>query len=563
MNTTANICWKLLYKLDSRAVKHLPKLFNFVTSHGFIRTWGGISDFSFSPNTLIPNSRFYDLLKVVKCQLGFSERKFPFAYISAENGVEQKINVSFRLYGSVLVVSLSVTDYYWLLPSRLCDISKLSYHRQVSKLSSAILALVEKDQGGHARPSHDPRVYSCLQIKQPNGLDIDMLELIEALTGHVNPTSLVVDSVVKKNIELQIDASNIYLDRQGVVAVVPEEFWGDQTVRRRFDAACGMIEALSSVLYLEDKRALLELSVEQIKGLYRMLDRPRKRFAHSLSSFHMWSLFCVEFNIDKTDLESLETFGGRLLMLKENMKNILIVTALNTEAAPFVRKFSGCEVKQVAGVYVTVGRHKGKVSDANIYIFPVDVGNTSAALNTQTIVSALKPDLVIFSGIAGGRKKTSIGDVVIANHVYNYESAKEVRLGETRSKLTPRPRELKLSRGAGSLVNAYMIQVDKNLLGFDVYCKPIACGEKVIASDVGASAQLISQVYDDSYAIEMEGFGFLSAMHDANVDGILVRGISDLLNNKEAEENHDLAIRNSADVCIGLIDCYLSVAGME
>ena len=70
-----------------------------------------------------------------------------------------------------------------------------------------------------------------------------------------------------------------------------------------------------------------------------------------------------------------------------------------------------------------------------------------------------------------------------------------------------------------------------------VFVAPIAAGEKVIASRESELFQFIRGSYNDAIAIEMEGFGFLSAAFAyPNMQAIVIRGISDLIKDKNADD---------------------------
>ena len=78
----------------------------------------------------------------------------------------------------------------------------------------------------------------------------------------------------------------------------------------------------------------------------------------------------------------------------------------------------------------------------------------------------------------------------------------------------------------------------------EVQVGPIASGEAVVADNRGRIAKYLSQYYGDTLAVEMEGHGFLEAIHiDAGCRGVVVRGISDLLSGKRAADRLGLQQR--------------------
>ena len=63
-----------------------------------------------------------------------------------------------------------------------------------------------------------------------------------------------------------------------------------------------------------------------------------------------------------------------------------------------------------------------------------------------------------------------------------------------------------------------------------MFVAPIAAGEKVVASKQSDIFQFLRTSYNDAIAVEMEGFGFLSAVFAyPNIKAIVIRGISDLV----------------------------------
>jgi hypothetical protein len=70
-----------------------------------------------------------------------------------------------------------------------------------------------------------------------------------------------------------------------------------------------------------------------------------------------------------------------------------------------------------------------------------------------------------------------------------------------------------------------------------VFAKPIAAGEVLLASTRSRTAEIITENYGDAVAVDMEGYGFLRALHaHPERQGIVIRGISDLIDKKQETE---------------------------
>lgn len=173
----------------------------------------------------------------------------------------------------------------------------------------------------------------------------------------------------------------------------------------------------------------------------------------------------------------------------------------------------------------------------------VGAGNAGAAAEAERAIAHFKPDVLLFVGIAGGIKDVAIGDVVAATDVYGYEAGK---VGEGQ-KFYVRP---KVGKSAHKIIQRARAEARKEewlqRLSEDskpqprVFVAPIAAGEKVIASRESGLYQFLRSSHNDAIAVEMEGFGFLSAAFAyPNIQAIVIRGISDWIKDKNADDTEE------------------------
>ncbi len=188
----------------------------------------------------------------------------------------------------------------------------------------------------------------------------------------------------------------------------------------------------------------------------------------------------------------------------------------------------------------------------DVKVAEIGPGNVGAALETERAISYLKPHVALFVGVAGGLKDVHIGDVVAARKIYSYES------GKASDRFLPRPevgnptyRLLHWARiVAGSHDWVQRIKRPSPARSPKALVEPIAAGEKVLSATRSLIYTFLREQYSDAVAVEMEGYGFLHAVHaNQHVNAIVIRGISDLIEGKsqaDANNSQELASHHAS-----------------
>ena len=202
------------------------------------------------------------------------------------------------------------------------------------------------------------------------------------------------------------------------------------------------------------------------------------------------------------------------------------------------------------GTIYTQGQFKAHNGTWNVAIAQIDMGNASAAMEAIRAIEhfvsrGIKVRVILFVGVAGGIKYVKVGDVVAATKVYGYESGKVANQFFTRPEVVKSAYALiqRSKREAGKTDWLQQLAISSPSQP-RVFVAPIAAGEKVVASKESDVFNFIRASYNDAIAVEMEGFGFLSAaLTYPDIKAIVVRGISDLIEGKNDDSVEPEQIR--------------------
>jgi nucleoside phosphorylase len=218
----------------------------------------------------------------------------------------------------------------------------------------------------------------------------------------------------------------------------------------------------------------------------------------------------------------------------------VILTALPVEYKAVKAHLTNIVEERYHGTIYEQGHFLSKHSHLwKILIAEIGPGNRRAAAEAERAINYFNPDVAFFVGVAGGLKvkDVSIGDVVAATKVYGYESGKaEAEMFKTRPDVMNSSHSLEQQARVEVRNEHWLTRIKGDASEHKPRARvgPIAAGEKVVRSMRAAVCEFIHNHYNDALAVEMEGIGFLEAVHlNENVKALVIRGVSDLLDDKD------------------------------
>jgi nucleoside phosphorylase len=195
-----------------------------------------------------------------------------------------------------------------------------------------------------------------------------------------------------------------------------------------------------------------------------------------------------------------------------------------------------------------------------VVLLLTDRDNTPAAIQVERVIAVFQPQVLLFAGVAGGRRGTSIGDVVAASVIYNYEAGMDTNDGLL-SRIKTMPSSFRLIQQAHAVVRGGQwvsrIRPARPAVPPRASVGPLAAGAKVVSGSLSQTARLIETNCNDAQGVDMEGFGVLHAAHvNSGTDALVIRGISDLLDGKDHAADRiaqPAAARNAAAFAFELL----------
>ncbi|MFT3677995.1 MAG: hypothetical protein QM781_19040 [Chitinophagaceae bacterium] len=186
---------------------------------------------------------------------------------------------------------------------------------------------------------------------------------------------------------------------------------------------------------------------------------------------------------------------------------------------------------------------------ASVIIRECGARNVNVAQETERAISNFSPKVIMFTGIAGSRKPKDfqIGDVVFAEKIYYYEGGKSEK-----EAFKARPDMAVATFVLSEIAKKERRKENWKLLLKNEFSKDIkadlgviASGEQIVEHYESGIGKILTDHYNDTSAVEMEGFGFAKAVArqgrgKGNILVGIVRGISDII-----EQSEDINAQNS------------------
>ena len=260
--------------------------------------------------------------------------------------------------------------------------------------------------------------------------------------------------------------------------------------------------------------------------------------------------------------------NSRLRSLGQNYDyDAAIITALDIEMEPYHSLFALSKHPHLQGGYEFLFNCKDSQVRTGLAFSIGQAGQVSAASATQAILTQFRPEVVALSGICGGfEKKTELGDIILFQSVYDWDSGKWDG-SEENAEFAPRPepinfrntpmdeivRDIKRS----GLEDEEKILGNANALSNGLVTKVgVKLGAMASGSSVVADKRMIpkiKQINEKILGVEMEAYGFAFAARNTPVKTpnlLIVKAVSDYCD-EEKEDSYQSAC------------CFLSASAIE
>lgn len=182
------------------------------------------------------------------------------------------------------------------------------------------------------------------------------------------------------------------------------------------------------------------------------------------------------------------------------------------------------------------------------------MGMQATAVVSSYMYSLFKVKTVFMTGICAGIKgKANIGDIIIAEDIFDYGSGKLITDSLNHAYLQPDYQHWPIDYDIKSSIHDFLEGLDveseirkylkgnhlNNINGeIRIHTAPTACGSYVIANSAFAASLMVNE--RKLAGVEMEGYGLYTAGHIANKGFLMIKAVCDLADEEKNNSCQEL-----------------------
>lgn len=227
-----------------------------------------------------------------------------------------------------------------------------------------------------------------------------------------------------------------------------------------------------------------------------------------------------------------------------------IIVPMEEESELLIKNIRQHKKLTIDGVKYEVG----KLADRDIVFVNSGIGKVNSAVVTSRLIRDFHPGVILLSGSAGNlNSRLKEGEVVVGRHVV------DVDMGELTSTGTRFKYKQCLDNPQTGTTQPLIIELDKKLI--DVVSQlPNNHLPKIIAGKIATSDALPNQTQQVSLlrnakfdVVEMEGASFMQVCWFFDTPCVVIRGVSNNVEDKITHQDIVIAADNAAKVTMQLI----------
>lgn len=252
---------------------------------------------------------------------------------------------------------------------------------------------------------------------------------------------------------------------------------------------------------------------------------------------------------------------------KQHMIDVCFVTALRK---PELQAVLALPIdwlpEQSLGNGILIQEGTARIGDENrtfICAHSTQMGMIAAAFMVRTLLDKFSPKIIIMTGICGGLKGAGLGDIIVAERSWDWQSGKWLEDGDFEAAPDHKeasPELVALARGAEELIeNFWKAQESRPSNKPALRVGPMVSGSAVVEDP--SKHQLFIKQHRKAIAVDMECYGvyFMSEMSsELKPKTLCIKAVSDLADRNKSDNYQDYCSHISADVAFYVVSRYFS-----